>query len=55
MWPTPIHFMCPAPIKPQINLTVFGRVDVRVGTIESVRDIEGSGQSHGPSSQLRRP
>jgi tRNA-binding protein len=31
-----------APIKPTITLDTLQRVDVRVGTIESVEDVEGS-------------
>ena len=34
--------MSPAPIKPQIDLSVLEQVDVRVGTIESVSAIEGA-------------
>ncbi len=31
-----------APIKPTITLDTLQRVDVRIGTIESVEDVEGS-------------
>src|SRR5579872_4143810 len=31
-----------APIKPPINKQLLEQIDVRVGTIESVRDVEGS-------------
>jgi tRNA-binding protein len=31
-----------APVKPTITLEVFNLIDVRVGTIESVKDITGS-------------
>ena len=34
--------MKPAPVKPAINIDVASQVDARVGTIESVSDIEGS-------------
>jgi tRNA-binding protein len=34
--------MTPAPIKPLIDLSVLEQIDVRAGTILSVRDIEGS-------------
>ncbi|MEI8297844.1 MAG: tRNA-binding protein [Pseudomonadota bacterium] len=34
--------MTPAPIKPQIDLQVFQQIDIRVGTILSVREVEGS-------------
>ena len=34
------HF-APAPIKPEISFEEFERIDVRVGTIVSVNDIEG--------------
>jgi methionine--tRNA ligase beta chain len=34
--------MSPAPVKPQIDLTVLKQVDVRIGTIELVSAIEGS-------------
>jgi methionine--tRNA ligase beta chain len=34
--------MSPAPVKPQIDLTVLEQVDVRIGTIELVSAIEGS-------------
>ena len=32
----------PAPIKPQVSIEEVGRVDIRVGTIESVTDVSGS-------------
>ena len=32
----------PAPVKPAIGFEELARVDVRVGTIESVGDVEGS-------------
>jgi methionine--tRNA ligase beta chain len=32
----------PAPIKPTISLDVVNKLDVRVGTIESVLDVESS-------------
>ena len=31
-----------APVKANINFKVFGRIDIRVGTIELVEDIPGS-------------
>jgi methionine--tRNA ligase beta chain len=31
-----------APIKTNINFNVFGKIDIRVGTIELVEDIPGS-------------
>ena len=31
-----------APIKPMINLDVLNSVDIRVGTIQTVEDVEGS-------------
>ncbi len=34
--------MTPAPIKVQIDLAVLEQIDVRVGTILAVNDIEGS-------------
>ena len=34
--------MLPAPVKPLIDLAVLEQVDVRVGTIESVSEIQGS-------------
>ncbi|MGA2191244.1 MAG: tRNA-binding protein [Steroidobacteraceae bacterium] len=34
--------MSPAPIKPVIDFGLFERLDVRVGTIESVAGIDGS-------------
>jgi tRNA-binding protein len=34
--------MSPAPIKPVIDLDVVNQIDVRVGTIDAVREIEGS-------------
>lgn len=32
----------PAPIKPTISFDEFSRIDIRVGTIISVEDVEGS-------------
>ena len=32
----------PAPVKPSITFDELARVDVRVGTIEAVEDVEGS-------------
>ena len=32
----------PVPIKPQVSIEEVGRVDIRVGTIESVTDVSGS-------------
>ena len=32
----------PAPVKPTVSIDVLERIDVRVGTIESVEDVEGS-------------
>lgn len=32
----------PAPVKPPIPFDLFSRVDIRVGTIEEVGDVEGS-------------
>ena len=32
----------PAPVKPNVAFEVLERLDVRVGTIESVEDVEGS-------------
>lgn len=34
--------MNPAPIKPAITIDDFGKIDVRVGTILAVNDVEGS-------------
>ncbi len=34
--------MQPAPTKPAISIAVVNQVDARVGTIESVGDVEGS-------------
>lgn len=34
--------MKPAPTKPAISIAVVNQVDARVGTIESVSDVEGS-------------
>ena len=34
--------MKPAQVKPTINIDVVNQVDARVGTIESVSDVEGS-------------
>ena len=34
--------MKPAPVKPAIDIGVVNQVDARVGTIESVTDVEGS-------------
>ena len=34
--------MMPAQVKPTINIGVVNQVDARVGTIESVSDVEGS-------------
>ncbi len=34
--------MNPAPIKPTITIDDFGKVDIRVGTILAVDDVEGS-------------
>ena len=34
--------MTPAPIKAQITMADLDKIDVRVGTIESVADIEGA-------------
>ena len=34
--------MKPAQVKPAINIDVVNQVDARVGTIESVSDVEGS-------------
>lgn len=36
--------MQPAAIKPLINLSQLEAVDIRVGTIESVHDVPGSGK-----------
>jgi len=32
----------PAPVKPEVTFDVLERLDVRVGTIESVEDVKGS-------------
>ncbi|MDW5561844.1 MAG: hypothetical protein SA339_01350 [Methanomassiliicoccus sp.] len=32
----------PAPIKPTIKIDVLDMIDIRIGTIEEVRDVEGS-------------
>ena len=34
--------MTPAPVKPAISLEILNQLDVRVGTIRSVRDVPGS-------------
>lgn len=34
--------MTPAPIKPTISLKVLGQIDIRVGTIRSVSDVQNS-------------
>jgi tRNA-binding protein len=34
--------MATAPVKPSISLDVLEKVDIRVGTIESVQDVAGS-------------
>lgn len=34
--------MSPAPIKPTIDISVLEQLDIRVGTIAAVREIEGS-------------
>jgi tRNA-binding protein len=34
--------MTPAPVKPQITIDDLAKVDVRIGTIVSVHDVEGS-------------
>jgi tRNA-binding protein len=34
--------MTPAPIKPLITIDVLEKIDIRVGTIESVEDVPGS-------------
>ena len=34
--------MNPAPVKPEISFETFASIDVRVGTIDSVRDVPGS-------------
>ncbi|MBU7013730.1 MAG: tRNA-binding protein [Theionarchaea archaeon] len=36
--------MLPAPVKPEISLDIFDKVDIRVGTIERVEDIAKSKQ-----------
>ena len=32
----------PAPVKPRVSADVLAQLDVRVGTVESVEDVEGS-------------
>jgi tRNA-binding protein len=34
----------PAPLKPTVTIDAVERLDVRVGTIESVEEVEGSGK-----------
>src|SRR5690349_4585661 len=34
--------MNPAPVKPAISLDVLNKIDIRLGTIESVGDVPGS-------------
>ena len=34
--------MTPAPVKPSIPVEVLERIDIRVGTIESVEDVPGA-------------
>ncbi len=34
--------MTVAPIKPIVSYDVFDKIDIRVGTIESVQDVQGS-------------
>lgn len=34
--------MCPAPIKPLIDITVVESIDIRVGMIERAEEVEGS-------------
>lgn len=34
--------MTPAPVKPTIGFDVLEKIDIRVGRIEEVRDVEGS-------------
>jgi tRNA-binding protein len=34
--------MNPAPLKPEVTIDVLERLDVRVGTVESVHDVPGS-------------
>ena len=34
--------MTPAPLKPVISIELLNQVDIRVGTIRSVRDVPGS-------------
>jgi tRNA-binding protein len=36
--------MTPAAVKPPVSLDLLNQIDVRVGTIESVGDIPGSGK-----------
>ena len=36
--------MTPAPIKPAVGLSTLEALDVRVGTIETVADVPGSGK-----------
>lgn len=40
LWQT--RLMSPAPIKPTIDISVLEQLDIRVGTIAAVREIEGS-------------
>jgi len=39
---TTLNEMKPAEVKPAISIDVVNRLDARVGTIESVTDVEGS-------------
>lgn len=34
--------MKPAPVKPDVTIEDFQKLDIRVGTIEAVEDVEGS-------------
>ena len=34
--------MNPAPVKPEISFDHFDRIDIRVGTIEEVEEVEGA-------------
>jgi len=36
--------MTPVPVKPTVNLEALERLDIRVGTIESVADVPGADQ-----------
>jgi len=36
--------MTPAPVKPTVALSTLGALDVRVGTIETVAEVPGSGK-----------